>query len=369
MDLSFPRPSRSRAYRWGEDGLAGFSDHHQRLCLSLALWNGRDPILKERLFGLTNTEGNHGEDCKELYYYLDANPTHAYLKMLYKYPQGEFPYADLVETNRSRGKHEREYELIDTGIFDEDRYFDIFVEYARINPTAVNMLVTVWNRGPDEATLHLLPQLWFRNTWWWKFGAKRPRISARDPQSVDVIHHEMGAFQFFVEKADEWLFTENETNASRLFGEDVEGYFKDAFHEYVVNGNAAATNPERIGTKVAAHLVRSVSPGGCLQLRACLRDTSENDPFEAFAEVINARRTEADAFYNELQIDFSPTTACAPWQRSTKLIRTYSLVAEVKWAFAISQPNPIRESSAGTQIAATHLDAKLSPRRIAREIS
>ena len=156
--------SRSRAYGWGKDGLAGFSDHHQRLCLSLALWNGRDPILKERLFGLTNTEGNHGEDCKELYYYLDATPTHAYLKMLYKYPQAEFPYADLAETNRSRGKLEREYELIDTGIFDEDRYFDIFVEYARINPAAVNMLVTVWNRGPDEATLHLLPQLWFRNS-------------------------------------------------------------------------------------------------------------------------------------------------------------------------------------------------------------
>ena len=167
----------------------------------------------------------------------------------------------------------------------------------------MNMLVTVWNRGPDEAMLHLLPQLWFRNTWSWKFDAKRPRISARNPRSVDVIHHDMGAFQFFVEKADEWLFTENETNARRLFGEDVEEYFKDAFHEYVVNGNAAAINPGRIGTKAAAHLVRSVSPGGCLQLRACLRDTSESDPFETFDEVIDARRTEADAFYNQLQID------------------------------------------------------------------
>ena len=252
--------SRSRAYRWGEDGLAGFSDHHQRLFLSLALWNGRDPILKERLFGLTNAEGNHGEDCKELCYYLDATPTHAYLKMLYKYPQAEFPYADLAETNRSRGKLEREYELIDTGIFDEDRYFDIFIEYARINPAAVNMLVTLWNRGPDEATLHLLPQLWFRNTWSWKFDAKRPRISARNPRSVDVIHHDMSAFQFFVEKADEWLFTENETNARRLFGEDVEEYFKDAFHEYVVNGNAAAINPGRIGTKAAAGLATQRPP-------------------------------------------------------------------------------------------------------------
>jgi mannosylglycerate hydrolase MGH1-like protein/glycosyl hydrolase family 63 len=295
--------SRSRAYRWGEDGIAGFSDHHQRLCLSLALWNGRDPILKERFFGLTNVEGNHGEDCKELYYYLDATPTHAYLKMLYKYPQAEFPYADLIQTNRSRGKHEREYELIDTGIFDEDRYFDVFVEYARINPTAVNILVTVWNRGPDQATLHLLPQLWFRNTWSWKSGAKKPRISARDPESVDVGHHDMGAFQFFVERADEWLFTENETNAPRLFGEDLSGYFKDAFHEYVVNGNASATNPAGVGTKTCARLLRSVAPGGCVEVRACLRESSDGDPFETFDDIVNARRREADAFYRELQSD------------------------------------------------------------------
>ena len=301
--------ARSRAYRWGEDGIAGFSDHHQRLCLSLALWNGRDPILKERLFGLTNAEGNHGEDCKELYYYLDATPTHAYLKMLYKYPQAEFPYADLVQTNRSKGKQEREYELIDSGIFDDDRYFDVFVEYARINPTAVNILVAAWNRGADEAALHLLPQLWFRNTWSWKLDAPRPRISARDPQSVDVTHPEMGAFQFYVENADEWLFTENETNAQRLFGQDLEGYFKDAFHEYVVNRNASATNPARLGTKAAAHLVRSVSPGGCLQVRACLRETSESDPFATFDEIVNARRAEADAFYREIQADLADEDA------------------------------------------------------------
>ena len=170
--------ARSRAYRWGEDGIAGFADHHQRLCLALVLWNGRDPILKERLFGLTNSEGNHGEDCKELYYYLDGTPTHAYLKMLYKYPQREFPYAELVHVNRSRGKHEPEYELLDTGVFDEDRYFDVFVEYARINPTDVNMLITCHNRGPEKAIIHLFPQLWFRNTWSWKAGAPKPQISA-----------------------------------------------------------------------------------------------------------------------------------------------------------------------------------------------
>ena len=226
--------ARSRAYRWGEDGIAGFADHHQRLCLALVLWNERDPILKERLFGLTNSEGNHGEDCKELYYYLDGTPTHAYLKMLYKYPQREFPYAELVHVNRSRGKHEPEYELLDTGVFDEDRYFDVFVEYARINPTDVNMLITVHNRGPEKAIIHLLPQLWFRNTWSWKAGALKPQISARNPQSIDVAHRDVGEFQFFVENADEWLFTDNETNGRGHFDLRMDGYFKDAFHEYVI---------------------------------------------------------------------------------------------------------------------------------------
>ena len=237
--------ARSRAYRWGEDGIAGFADHHQRLCLSLALWNGRDSILKERLFGLTNGEGNHGEDCKELYYYLDATPTHAYLKTLYKYPQREFPYADLVHANRSRGKHEPEYELLDTGVFDEDRYFDVFVEYGRINPTDVNMLITVHNRGPETAVIHLLRQLWFRNTWSWKAGASRPLISAASLQSVNVTHRDMGEFQFFVQKADEWLFTDNETNVRRLYDSKTDGYFKDAFHDYLTQGKSAAVNPAR----------------------------------------------------------------------------------------------------------------------------
>ena len=301
--------ARSRAYRWGEDGIAGFSDHHQRLCLSLALWNERDPILKERLFGLTNNEGNHGEDCKELYYYLDATPTHAYLKMLYKYPQREFPYADLVHTNRSRGKHEPEYELLDTGIFEEDRYFDIFVEYARISPTDVNMLVSVHNRGPHDAKLHLLPQLWFRNTWSWKADAQKPRISARDPLSLDATHRDLGTFQFFVEQADEWLFTENETNAPCLFGENVAGYFKDAFHEHVIHGNMTATNPAHFGTKAAAHVVRNVPAGDCVQLRACLRATSEGNPFESFDGLMDARRAEADAYYHEIQRDLCDADA------------------------------------------------------------
>jgi hypothetical protein len=184
--------ARSRAYRWGEDGLAGFSDDGQRLCLALALWNGRDPILKERLFGLTNAEGNHGEDVKELYYYLDATPTHSYLKMLYKYPQRAFPYAELVEENRRRGKDRPEYELLDTGVFDDDRYFDVFVEYAKAGPDDLLMQVTAHNRGPEAAELHLLPQLWFRNTWAWRPGASRPVISPRGDWSLVAVHPTLG---------------------------------------------------------------------------------------------------------------------------------------------------------------------------------
>src|SRR3989440_167812 len=184
--------ARSRAYRWGEDGLAGISDHQQRLCLALALWNGRDPILKERLFGLTNPEGNHGEDVKELYYYLDATPTHSYLRMLYKYPQAEFPYDRLVEENRRRGRLDPEFELLDTGAFDDDRYFDVFVEYARATPDDLLMVVTLHNRGPDEATLHVLPQAWFRNTWSWRPGKPKPVLRVAAERSLALHHDELG---------------------------------------------------------------------------------------------------------------------------------------------------------------------------------
>ncbi|HEY5893404.1 MAG TPA: hypothetical protein VIT91_09250 [Chthoniobacterales bacterium] len=301
--------ARSRAYRWGEDGIAGFTDHHQRLCLSLVLWNGRDPILKERLFGLTNSEGNHGEDCKELYYYLDGTPTHSYLKMLYKYPQRAFPYADLVHINRSRGEHEQEYELLDTCVFTDNRYFDVFVEYARIDPTAVNMRITVHNRGPEDAMIHVLPQIWFRNTWSWKPGAKKPEISARSPQSVRAIHADMGEFHFHVEGAESWLFTENETNTRRLYGLNTEGFFKDAFHEFVVGGNKDAINPMQKGTKAAAMIARSVPAGESITVRASLRNPSEGDPFESFDHIIETRRAEADAFYADLQRDLKDDDA------------------------------------------------------------
>lgn len=292
--------ARSRAYRWGEDGLAGYSDNHQRICLSLALWNGRDAILKERLFGLTNGEGNHGEDCKELYYYVDATPTHSYLKMLYKYPQRAFPYEDLLEKNRNRGRHELEYELLDTGVFDDDRYFDVVVEYAKRGPQTVCWQITVHNRGPEEAEIHLLPQLCFRNSWAWRTHARKPYARWVPEGFVQVHHPRLGDFEWHAEGADEWLFTENETNP-RLFGMPGGGYYKDAFHEAVVNGRREAINPARAGTKVASHCVRRVPGGGSVQLRLCLQLAGEGNPFASFQETLDLRQREADEFYADLQ--------------------------------------------------------------------
>lgn len=296
--------ARSRAYRWGEDGIAGYSDNHQRLCLSLALWNGKDRILKERLFGLTNSEGNHGEDCKEQYYYLDATPSHSHLKMLYKYPQREFPYADLVATNQARGKHEEEYDLLDTGVFDDDRYFDVFVEYAKIDPQAVYMLITVANRGPEDAMIHVLPQIGFRNSWSWRPDARRPVMKEAAGGFVQARHPRLGEYEFFVEGADGWLFAENETNP-RVFGEEKDGYWKDAFHDAVVGGDETAVNPAKTGTKAAAHLVRTVPTGGSVTVRACLRPPAMENPFSAFDEIVALRRAEADEFYGNLQKDLA----------------------------------------------------------------
>jgi prepilin-type processing-associated H-X9-DG protein len=238
--------ARSRAYRWGEDGLAGISDEEQRLCLSLALWNERDPILKERLFGLTNSEGNHGEDVKEVYYYLDAMPTHSYLKMLYKYPQPEFPYSQLVEENRRRGKDQPEYELLDTGVFDDDRYFDIFAEYAKAGPEDLLMQVTVHNRGPEEAVLHLLPQIWFRNTWSWKGESRKPWLAATGPGAIEACHPDLGKYTFYAEGDPALLFCDNETNVARLYGANgAKAHYKDSFHDYVVKGDRSVVNQNR----------------------------------------------------------------------------------------------------------------------------
>jgi len=298
--------ARSRAYRWGEDGICGLSDRHQRVCLALAVWNGKDPILKERLFGLTNSEGNHGEDVKEIYYYLDATPTHSYLKALYKYPQNEFPYSQLAEENRRRSKNEPEYELIDTGAFRENRYFDLFVEYAKAGPEDILMQVTAVNRGPEPAPIHVLPQLWFRNTWAWFYGAAKPSLEALSDNAVRVSHPELGEYTLWADGSPSLLFCENETNFGRLFGmENSARYFKDAFHDYLINGNTAAVNSARSGTKCAVHFPLTIPAGVEVKLRLRFASALEAPPFGDFDKIVDARRKEADEFYAGLQCDLA----------------------------------------------------------------
>jgi hypothetical protein len=290
--------SRSRAYRWGEDGLGGISDDKQRLCFALALWNERDPILKERLFGLTNSEGNHGEDVKEYYFYVDSTPTHSYMKYLYKYPQREFPYRDLVETNRGRSREEMEYELIDTGAFDEDRYFDVVVEYAKAGPDDVLVKITVHNRGPEAARLRVLPTLWYRNTWSW--GDEEPRPSLREvgPGAMEASHHALGTYVLHCDGAPELLFTENESNLERLWGQpNPSPYVKDAFHAYVIAGRGDAVNPAKVGTKAAAHYALDVPAGGSQTIRLRLANGQVADAFGGFDKVFEGRIGDADEFY------------------------------------------------------------------------
>jgi hypothetical protein len=300
--------ARSRAYHWGEDGLAGFSDEKQRLCIALALWNGRDPILKERLFGLTNAEGNHGEDVKEYYFYLDATPTHSYMKWLYKYPQAPYPYNDLLENNRRRSRHDFEYELLDTGIFDQNRYWDVVVEYAKAAPEDILIRVTAVNRGPDASTLHLLPTIWFRNTWTWWPDTPRPHLRrVQSPVGYGVIaasHPELGERWLYVDGDAPLLFTENDTNCERLYGTSNAGtYVKDGINRCVVEGRREAVNPQQTGTKAASHGVFLVGPGECAVVRLRLADRAPDaltEPFADFTTVMDARLCEADGFYRSL---------------------------------------------------------------------
>ena len=293
--------ARSRAYRWGEDGLAGISDDQQQLCFALALWNGRDPILKERLFGLTNSEGNHGEDVKEYYFYLDSTPTHSYMKYLYKYPQREFPYRDLVETNRRRSREELEYELLDTGVFDDDRYFDVFVEYAKADPEDILIRITAHNRGPENAELHVLPTLWFRNTWSWDEGGDKPKLGQVHNGAVAASHQQLGERTLICEGNPELLFTENESNADRLWKlPNLFPYVKDAFHSYVVSGDKGAVNPSKTGTKAAAHYHLEVPPGSSKVVRLRLSARPPAKPFGDFDLVFHARLADADEFYNRI---------------------------------------------------------------------
>jgi hypothetical protein len=308
--------ARSRAYRWGEDGLAGWSDAEQRLCFSLALWNGRDPILKERLFGLTNSEGNHGEDVKELYYYLDATPTHSYLKMLYKYPQAAFPYADLVDENRRRGIGGAEYELIDTGVFDADRYFDVFVEFAQAEAGDTLVRITVHNRGDADAPIHLVPTLLFRNTWSWKPGAPKPSMRASNEGAIEADHATLGRMYLYAQDADgaaalgQTLFCDNDTNPRRLWNDlSQPGYFKDGINDRIVDGAVAAVNPQRTGTKAAFWFERVVPAGGKTELQLRLSAKADVAPFRRFSQWFDARVAEADAFYAGLQRGMSGTDA------------------------------------------------------------
>ena len=304
--------SRSYAYRWGEDGMAGISDDAQQLCFALALWNGRDPILKERLFGLTNSEGNHGEDVKEYYYYLDSTPTHAYMKYLYKYPQAAYPYNDLVETNGRRTQNDLEYELLDTSIFDDNRYFDVFVDYAKETPEDVLIEITIFNRGLDAAVLHVLPTLWFRNTWGGAGDASRPTLHALPASQmyhvVQADHAALGSRYLYAEGAGAPLFTENETNTQRLWNQpNPTPYVKDGINNCIVEGLSAAVNPAQTGTKAAVPYLLTVAAGASSTVRLRLTDVApgalgkaypDGDPFgDHFAAVLQERRSEADAFY------------------------------------------------------------------------
>ena len=305
--------ARSRAYRWGEDGLGGICDDHQLLCFALALWNGKDPILKERMFGLTNSEGNHGEDVKEYYYYLDSTPTHSYMKFLYKYPQRAYPYDNLVETNRRRSRKEMEYELIATGAFNDDRYFDIFVEYAKASPEDLLIKITVRNRGPEAAPLHVLPTLWFRNTWSWRGSGSKPVLRLLEEAGYCVLHahhtnpilqEHLQDYYLYCEDNVPLLFTENETNEERLFGKpNASPFVKDGINNFIVHGQQNAINPESIGTKASSHYRLSIASGESHVLNLRLTKTSPDElsnPFEEFDSIFRLRLKEADEFYSSI---------------------------------------------------------------------
>lgn len=364
--------ARSRAYRWNEDGIAGLCDRHQRICFGLALWNGRDPILKERLFGLSGVEGVHGEDVKELYYYLDSTPTHSYMKMLYRYPHAMFPYAQLVEQNRGLSKEQPEFELIDTGIFAEDRYFDVFVEYAKADVEDILIRITVVNRGPEAATLQLLPTVWFRNIWSWHPGSPRPRLSRTKASGQAVIELQdpyYGARWLYADLRDgsapELLFTENETNCERLFGgASASACVKDGFHDFVIYGRREAVNPEQSGTKAAARYLLNLAPGASAVIRLRLADrefgSGAAEPFDAaFDPVFTERIAEADAFYATV----IPQDLCEDARNVMRQSFAGMLWSKQFYHFVVkqwldgdpSQPPPPPERRAGRNHAWEHL--------------
>ncbi len=293
--------ARSKAFRWGEEGIAGISDDKCLINFAVALWNGKDPIIKERLFGLTGNEGNHAEDCKELYYYLDSTPTHSYMKMLYKYPQSEFPYANLVKENKRRGKLDPEYELIDTGVFNENKYFDVFVEYAKAGAEDILVKITVYNRGPEEASLHVLPQVWYRNTWSWGEDPYKPEMYRDDDGCLKIGHKVLGDHYCFTEGKPEVLFCENETNTQRLYNFSKEGTSKDGINDYIVHGDEDAVNKTHRGTKAAIVYAMKVGAGKSKSVRLRLTTGYTEAPFKDFNDIFKTRQAEADEFYEEAQ--------------------------------------------------------------------
>jgi hypothetical protein len=352
--------ARQRAYRWGEDGLAGFSDSHQHLCMAVALWNGHDPFLKERLFGLTNPQGNHGEDVKELYWYLDATPTHSYQRMLYKYPQRPFPYEQLIEENQRRDRKQPEFELLDTGIFNDDRYFDVFVEYAKAGPEALLLQVTAHNRGPEPAVLHLLPQVWFRNTWSWTAETDKPVLSVHGENLMAARHPRVGVYEIHADQPERLLFCDNESNPKLWKQNGAQGYFKDAFHEYVVHGNHGAVNPRERGTKAAAYYLFTIDAGGSARVRLRLSKDAV-DPFTDFDRILQLRRDEADQFYAGLQKGITSDDARAVHRQAlsgllwNKQYYRYNLPLWLKGDPAMPPPPP--QHSGGRNAEWQHIDA------------
>jgi hypothetical protein len=302
--------SRSKAHRWGEEGIAGICDKQQTICFALGMWNTKDPIIKERFFGLTNGEGNHGEDVKELYYYLDNTPTHSYMKMLYKYPQEEFPYARLVQENNRRGRNDPEFELIDTGIFNEDKYFDVFVEYAKADANDILIRITVHNRGSESASLQLLPTIWFRNTWSWGYDNYKPSMMSSNDGNILLSHKKTGELTLYVENKPQLLFCENETNNTRLYGSPFKaGYYKDGINDYVVHGKKASVNILQKGTRAAVNYDLKLAPGASQVIRLRLGPKDMVDPFDQFDALFGLRQQEADRFYKTLQKDITSEDA------------------------------------------------------------
>ncbi len=356
--------ARSRAYRWGEDGLLGICDDQGQMCFALALWNEADPILKERLFGLTNAEGNHGEDVKEYYFFLDNTPTHSYMKALYKYPQRAFPYEDLVETNHNRSREEPEYELIDTGVFAESRYFDVTMEYAKVDPLDIIIRITVTNHGPEAAPLHLLPTLWFRNTWVWGYDDRKPMLNAvtnepvqpgteQDARIIHAQHYDLGDYWLACQGMPELLFTENESNAERLWGvKNPTPFVKDGIHEMVVKGAQGKVNSQGVGTKTAAHYTWHIESGATQTLLLRLSANRQETPFAHAGELFDIRMKEADAFYNALSDAQSDDTPAVQRQAFAGLLwsKQFYIYDVEKWLHgdpAEPTPPPQRKRNTG----------------------